>query len=105
MKGLDHAWKRCHDKLLDILVPITKIVELAVQAKESNSQLDPGTVLEWAQRAMCLLGNANCSMSSEHRKAFLMRIDPKVAELASTKAGTLVNRLLFGDTFVKDLPP
>ncbi|KAJ1151730.1 hypothetical protein NDU88_004510 [Pleurodeles waltl] len=47
-KGLDSVWKRCRDKLLDISGPITKILELEVQAKEANSLLDPDTVLEWA---------------------------------------------------------
>ncbi|KAJ1193960.1 hypothetical protein NDU88_003255 [Pleurodeles waltl] len=64
-KGLDRAWKGCQDKLLDISGPITKILELAVQAKESDSPLEPQTVLKWAQRAICLLGNANYLLSHE----------------------------------------
>ncbi|KAJ1130328.1 hypothetical protein NDU88_008681 [Pleurodeles waltl] len=64
-KGLDRAWKGCQDKLLDLSGPITKILELAVQAKETDTPLDPEAILEWTQRAICLLGNANCSMSTE----------------------------------------
>ncbi|KAJ1212958.1 hypothetical protein NDU88_000597 [Pleurodeles waltl] len=63
-KGLDFAWKGCQDKLLDISGPITKILELAVQAKETNAPLDPQTVLEWAQRAICIR-NAKRAMSTE----------------------------------------
>ncbi|KAJ1102431.1 hypothetical protein NDU88_007481 [Pleurodeles waltl] len=35
-KRLDRAWRGCHDKLLDILGPLTKMLELAVQAKKSG---------------------------------------------------------------------
>ncbi|KAJ1091841.1 hypothetical protein NDU88_004956 [Pleurodeles waltl] len=45
-KGLDRAWKGCQDKMLDLSGPITKILELAVQAKETITLLDPQTVLE-----------------------------------------------------------
>ncbi|KAJ1119094.1 hypothetical protein NDU88_007280 [Pleurodeles waltl] len=102
-KGLDRAWRACKDKHLDISGPITKILELAVQVKESSMPLDPEAILEWAQRAICLLGNANCAMSTEQWKSFLMRMDPKLVELALTEPGTLANGLLFCDTFVKDL--
>ncbi|KAJ1169167.1 hypothetical protein NDU88_001073 [Pleurodeles waltl] len=64
-KGLDRAWKECQDKLLDIAGPLTKILELVVQAKESHAPLHPEMVLEWAQRAIYILDNINCPMSSE----------------------------------------
>ncbi|KAJ1184073.1 hypothetical protein NDU88_000883 [Pleurodeles waltl] len=64
-KGLDRTWRGLQDKLLDLAGPITKILELAVQAKEANMPLDPEAVLEWAQRAICLLGNTNCAISTE----------------------------------------
>ncbi|KAJ1087503.1 hypothetical protein NDU88_000672 [Pleurodeles waltl] len=102
-KGLDRAWKRCQDKLLDISGPLTKILELAVQAKESNTPIDPHTILEWAQRAISLLGNANYAMPTECRCSCLMRVAPYLAELAANKAGSLANGLLFGDKFVKEL--
>ncbi|KAJ1206241.1 hypothetical protein NDU88_001650 [Pleurodeles waltl] len=102
-KGLNRAWKSCQDKILDLSGPITKILELTVQAKETNTPLDPEAVLECAQRAIGLLGNANCAMSTERKKSFLMRIDPKLAELAPTEPGSLVHGLLFRDKFVKDL--
>ncbi|KAJ1083750.1 hypothetical protein NDU88_003905 [Pleurodeles waltl] len=102
-KGLDMAWRGCQDNLLDRPSPLTKNLELAFQAKEAHPLLGPGESLEWVQRAICLLGNANCSMSRERQKLFITRIDPKLAELASSEAGTMVKGLLFGDKFVKDL--
>ncbi|KAJ1184286.1 hypothetical protein NDU88_001094 [Pleurodeles waltl] len=70
-KDLDRAWKGCQDKLLDISGPIMKILELAVQVEESSAPLNLDTILEWAQRAICLLGNDNCAMSTERRRSFL----------------------------------
>ncbi|KAJ1161976.1 hypothetical protein NDU88_002456 [Pleurodeles waltl] len=57
-KGLDRAWYGCQGKLLDLSGPLMKILDLAIQFKETNSPLDPEDVLEWEQRAICLLGNA-----------------------------------------------
>ncbi|KAJ1106840.1 hypothetical protein NDU88_004238 [Pleurodeles waltl] len=85
-KGIYRTWRGCQDKLLDISGPLTKILDLAIQAKELQEPIDPDTLLEWAQRAICPLGNANCSISTERRKSFLLRIDPKLSELASTDA-------------------
>lgn len=66
-KGLDLAWRGYQDKLLDITGPLTKILDAAVTAKESNTLLDPMEVLEWAQRAMCFLGNANCPVGGTEK--------------------------------------
>ncbi|KAJ1190923.1 hypothetical protein NDU88_000242 [Pleurodeles waltl] len=49
-KDLDRAWRGCQDKLLDLVGPLTKILELAVQAKDNNSSLDLEDILEWAQQ-------------------------------------------------------
>ncbi|KAJ1083277.1 hypothetical protein NDU88_003436 [Pleurodeles waltl] len=99
-KGIDRAWRGCQDKLLDVSGPLKKI---PVQAKEPQEAIDPDVLLKWAQRAICLLGNANCSISTERRKSLLLRIDPKLAELVPTGTGPAANGLLFGDRFVKDL--
>ncbi|KAJ1088295.1 hypothetical protein NDU88_001453 [Pleurodeles waltl] len=90
-KGLDRAWRSCQDKLLDLSGPLMKILDLAIHSKEINSPLDPEVVLEWTQRAICLLGNANCAMSTERRRSFLICLDPKLVELATNKAGSLAN--------------
>ncbi|KAJ1132079.1 hypothetical protein NDU88_010409 [Pleurodeles waltl] len=36
-KGIDRAWRGCQDNLLDVSGPLTKILELAFQAKESGN--------------------------------------------------------------------
>ncbi|KAJ1187379.1 hypothetical protein NDU88_004155 [Pleurodeles waltl] len=55
-KGLDRAWKGYQDKLLDVSGPLTKIFDLAIQSKETETPLDTEAILQWAQRAICLLG-------------------------------------------------
>ncbi|KAJ1159951.1 hypothetical protein NDU88_000455 [Pleurodeles waltl] len=64
-KGIDRAWKSCQDKLLDLSGPLTKILELAYHAKESNTPVDTETLIGWSQRAICMLGNTNCAISNE----------------------------------------
>ncbi|KAJ1127630.1 hypothetical protein NDU88_006026 [Pleurodeles waltl] len=54
-KSIDRAWRGCQDKLLDISGSLTKILDLVIQAKESQEPIDPDTLLEWAQIAICLL--------------------------------------------------
>ncbi|KAJ1098294.1 hypothetical protein NDU88_003410 [Pleurodeles waltl] len=90
-KGLGHAWRGCQDKLLDVSGPLTKILDLAIQSKESDIPLDTDALLQWAQRVIYLLGNANCAMSNERRRSFLIRLDPKLAELANNEAGSSAN--------------
>ncbi|KAJ1196472.1 hypothetical protein NDU88_000343 [Pleurodeles waltl] len=102
-KGIDRAWHSCQDKLLDLAGPLAKILEMALRAKESGEPIDPHTLAEWTQRAICLLGNANCAISSERRKSLLMRIDPTLTELATADAGSLADGRLFGNKFIKDV--
>ncbi|KAJ1161132.1 hypothetical protein NDU88_001619 [Pleurodeles waltl] len=52
-KGIDRS---CQYKVLDLSGPLCKILDLAVAAKESGSQVDPDTLAGWALRALCLLG-------------------------------------------------
>ncbi|KAJ1113946.1 hypothetical protein NDU88_002186 [Pleurodeles waltl] len=101
--GLDSAWRGCQDKLLDLSGPLTNILDLAFQSRETNTPLDTEVVSEWAQRAICLLDNVECAMSTEHRDSFLMPLNPKLADLVPIEAGTLANAILFGDRFVKVL--
>ncbi|XP_078534007.1 uncharacterized protein LOC144820300 [Lissotriton helveticus] len=102
-KGIDRSWKACQDKLLDVVGPLTKIIELAQRSKESGMPLPVEDVAGWAQRAVCLLGNANCALSAERRRSLLLRIDPKLGELSSSEAGSVAQGTLFGDPFVKEL--
>ncbi|KAJ1128513.1 hypothetical protein NDU88_006891 [Pleurodeles waltl] len=73
------------------------------RTQESDTPLDPEVVLQWAQRAICLLGNANCAISTERRRSYLIRLDPKLAELANNEAGSSANGMLFGDKFISNL--
>ncbi|KAJ1160574.1 hypothetical protein NDU88_001070 [Pleurodeles waltl] len=40
-KGVDRAWSGCQDKLLDLVGPLTRIFDLAEEAKMDNSPIDP----------------------------------------------------------------
>lgn len=67
-KGIDKSWKNCQDKLLDLTGPLTKILELAEEAKSLGKPLSPDRISNWAQRAIVFLGNANCALSAERRR-------------------------------------
>ncbi|KAM4747505.1 uncharacterized protein WCC33_005072 [Rhinophrynus dorsalis] len=102
-KGLDQALKSCQDKLLDSLGPLTKIFELSEEALATKSPVDIHVLRGWVQRAICIVGNANCALASERRRALLLRIDPKLADLATTEPGPAAKGLLLGESFIKDL--
>ncbi|KAJ1137368.1 hypothetical protein NDU88_003777 [Pleurodeles waltl] len=102
-KGVDRAWSNCQDRLLDLVGPLTRIFDLAEEAKMEGSQVDPETLSNWAQRAICMLGNANSYISQERRKSLLLRIDPKISTLASEAEGLNADGLLFGDSFIKEM--
>ncbi|XP_044158212.1 uncharacterized protein LOC122944062 [Bufo gargarizans] len=102
-KGLDSALRACQDKVLDIMGPLAKILDMAEAARAAGSQVDPEELTGWAQRAVCLTGNANTSLAIERRKALLMKIEPKLANLAISEAGKDAQGLLFGEPFIKEL--
>lgn len=102
-KGIDRSWRACQDKLLDALGPITKILDMAEEAKESGSIISPETLSGWAQRAVIFLGNANCALSTKRRRSLLIKIDPKLGDLANSEAGAIAQGGLFGKPFVREL--
>ncbi|KAJ1125407.1 hypothetical protein NDU88_003839 [Pleurodeles waltl] len=102
-KGLDRAWRSCQDRLLDISGPITKILELGFQSKESGVAVDLNILIGWAQHAICQIGNAKVALSTEQWRSILMLIDPKLTDLASSEAGPMEQGLLSNVHFVKDL--
>ncbi|KAM4807615.1 LOW QUALITY PROTEIN: uncharacterized protein WCC33_005133 [Rhinophrynus dorsalis] len=102
-RGVDQALKSCQDKLLDSLGPLTKIFELSEEALQSKKPIDVQVLRGWVQRAICMIGNANSAIASERRRALLLRIDPKLAEMANSEPGPSAKGQLFGDTFIKDL--
>ncbi|KAJ1099201.1 hypothetical protein NDU88_004305 [Pleurodeles waltl] len=51
-KGVDRAWSGCQDKLLDLVGPLTRIFDLAEEAKMDSNPIDPEVLSNWAQRAI-----------------------------------------------------
>ncbi|XP_078538216.1 uncharacterized protein LOC144823513 [Lissotriton helveticus] len=102
-KGIDRSWRNCQDKLLDVVGPVTQIIQLAERAKESGTPMSTEVVAGWAQRALCFLGNANCALAAEHRRSLLIKIDPKLGDLATAEAGPIAQGKLFGEPFIKEL--
>ena len=46
-KGLDRPLKACQDKLLDILGPLAKTLEMGFHAKDSGVLIDPDILIGW----------------------------------------------------------
>ncbi|XP_078516741.1 uncharacterized protein LOC144781653 [Lissotriton helveticus] len=90
-KGLDKGLKMCQDRLLDLTGPLTKIFDMAEEAYVDKKDLDIEELREWIQRAVCLLSNANTEISVERRKSILLKIDPKLVELANNEGGSDAN--------------
>ncbi|XP_056430668.1 uncharacterized protein LOC130369424 [Hyla sarda] len=102
-KGVDRSFKSCQDKLMDLLGPLTKILNLAEEASTSDTQVDPETLKGWAQRAICIFGNANASLSNERKRSILLKIDPQLTNLATVEPPNPTKGMLFGDDFIKEL--
>ncbi|XP_078520393.1 uncharacterized protein LOC144785284 [Lissotriton helveticus] len=102
-RGVDKAWSTCQDKLLDVVGPLARVLDMVETARLDGSELNPEEISLWLQRSFCLLGNANAAIIHEHRKGLLIKLDPKLANLATQDPGVKADGLLFGDSLVKDL--
>ncbi|XP_078540259.1 uncharacterized protein LOC144825323 [Lissotriton helveticus] len=102
-RGVDKAWSTCQDKLLDIVGPLARIFDMAESARLDGSDLSAEDISMWVQRAFCLLGNANAAITHERRKGLLIKLDPKLANLAPMDPGSKANGLLFGENLVRDI--
>ncbi|XP_044132350.1 uncharacterized protein LOC122924885 [Bufo gargarizans] len=109
-KGVEKAFHGVQDKLLDSIGPLSRILYLADDALARSEEFDANMVREWAhdirewaQRCFCFVGNANVALSSERRKAALLRLDGKLVELGTKELGPLAQGKLFGETFLKEL--
>ncbi|CAH2224707.1 Hypothetical predicted protein, partial [Pelobates cultripes] len=102
-KGLDCSLRNCQVKFLDTLSPITKLYELLETAQSGETRLYYNTSFGWLQRLVCMVGNANSAMSTKRRKAILLKIEPKLASMATNEPGAAAKGLLFGKSFVKEL--
>ncbi|KAM4723072.1 uncharacterized protein WCC33_009289 [Rhinophrynus dorsalis] len=101
--SLEKGLKSAQDKLLDVTGPMAQILYLANSALSSDSILDVHTICKWIQRCIYMVGNANIAISNERRKAALLRIDPKLAELSIKELGPSASGMLFGEPFLKEL--
>ncbi|XP_078524939.1 uncharacterized protein LOC144798029 [Lissotriton helveticus] len=102
-RGVEKAWSTCQDKLLDIVGPLARIFDMAESARLDGSDLSAEDISMWVQRAFCLLGNANAAITHERRKGLLIKLDPKLANLAPMDPGSKANGLLFGENLVRDI--
>ncbi|CAH2311128.1 Hypothetical predicted protein, partial [Pelobates cultripes] len=67
-KDLEQGLKATQDKMMDMAGPLIQIFSIADEALAGGT-LNAHMVQIWAQRALCLLGNANVAMATERRKA------------------------------------
>ncbi|KAM4771026.1 tyrosine-protein kinase FRK [Rhinophrynus dorsalis] len=102
-KGVERTLKQRQNKLLDVVGPLAKICNIIEEAMSNSSPVDLNILRGWVQRAFCFIFNANTALSMERRRVILLRIDPKLLEMASTEAGPETNGLLFGESFIKNL--
>ncbi|KAJ1084625.1 hypothetical protein NDU88_004771 [Pleurodeles waltl] len=58
-KGVDRAWSGCQDKLLDLVGPLTRIFDLAEEAKMDSNPIDP-------ERAVIIRERASFFLSFRH---------------------------------------
>ncbi|XP_056375621.1 uncharacterized protein LOC130273222 isoform X1 [Hyla sarda] len=102
-KGIDRSFKSCQDKLLDILGPLSKILDMVEESSISNKPVEVEVLKGWAQRAVCFLGNANAALSTERKRSVLMRIDPQLTNLASNEPTHPTEGMLFGEDFINQI--
>ncbi|XP_056388928.1 uncharacterized protein LOC130283441 [Hyla sarda] len=102
-KGIERSFKTIQERILDLMGPLTKILNLAEHAAASDEPVDVRQLRGWAQRAICLAGTANTTCSVERRRSILMRLDPQLSHLAETEPGPSAAGMLFGDSLMKDV--
>ncbi|CAH2313192.1 tRNA-splicing endonuclease subunit Sen2 [Pelobates cultripes] len=89
--------------VLNSLGPSAKIFDMVEATLSDGTPVDLLAIREWAQHSICLIGNSNAALSTERRKAILMKIDPKLINMAISEPGPQAKGLLFRDNFVKEL--
>ncbi|XP_056400317.1 uncharacterized protein LOC130362153 [Hyla sarda] len=102
-KGMDRNFKICQDKFLDLLGPLTKIMEITENAYNSGTMVDANTLRGWIQRAICLFGNINEAFCTERRRSILLKLDPQLTHLATTQPPSPTGGFLFGEQFIKEI--
>ncbi|KAJ1132471.1 hypothetical protein NDU88_010780 [Pleurodeles waltl] len=102
-KGLEKSLKQVQDKLLDVLGPLGRIFDTLEDAYLKGKKLDVHLLRGWCQRAICFFGYGNAGLLAERRKTVLMRVNPKLSDLASKESSEEARGLLFRDGMVKAL--
>lgn len=102
-RGLKSALRSCQDKLLEIFGPLTKLFELAEEAKLAYLPIDAHELTLTGSSRQSLSGNVNTSFSIKRRRAILFKVDPKFSNLFLMEAGKKADGLLFCNFFVREL--
>lgn len=76
---------------------------MAEDAYANEEQLTVELLRGWSQRALILLGNANAGLLQERRKAILIKINPKLGDMAPKEGSEDTKGLLFGEGLVKGI--
>ncbi|XP_040208083.1 uncharacterized protein LOC120939790 [Rana temporaria] len=100
-KGIERSFRTIQERVLDLIGPLTKILNLSEQAAALDQPVDLAQLRGWAQRAICLAGTANTTCSVERRRSILMWLDPQLSHLAETEPGPAAGGMLFGDNLMK----
>ncbi|KAJ1134599.1 hypothetical protein NDU88_001050 [Pleurodeles waltl] len=101
-KDINQSWCAYQDKLLDLVGPLTHILGMAEDAKASWSLIPPEVISGWAQRAIIVLGDANRAISTERHYSLLIKIDPKLGDLATSVVSPIAQGGLFGDPLIRE---
>ncbi|XP_056420670.1 uncharacterized protein LOC130361553 [Hyla sarda] len=102
-KGLDRSFRSCQDKLMDLLGPLSKMLDLAHSAVTNQTPLNSEVMLGWLQRATCIFGNANAALSAERKRSILIKIDPQLTNLATNDPQHPTEGMLFGEEFIHEM--
>ncbi|XP_056407601.1 uncharacterized protein LOC130301433 [Hyla sarda] len=102
-KGIDRSFKTIQDRFLDLLGPLTKILDLTEEASSSGNPVNLEVLKGWAQRALCIFGGINTTICTERKRSILLKLDPQLINLATTEPESSTEGLLFGDTFIKEI--
>ena len=84
--------------MLDAVGPVTYILESAVKGELTQK----AAIIEAAQTALKLLGNASGNANRERRKSALQSLNPRLVDMAEDEAiYKTAGPLLFGEGFTK----
>ncbi|KAJ1177605.1 hypothetical protein NDU88_002858 [Pleurodeles waltl] len=74
-KGLEHSLKQGQDKLLDVVGPLARILDMAEEGHINECPVDLELLSGWSEKANA---NANAGLSAEKRRVILFKINPKL---------------------------